>query len=134
MWRLGVDLLAKFGGTPCPVKAGRWPPPSAARGLDGARRSAAVCHQGIVGEVCPRRNFKPLDFNEFRTAVDNYPTVPRGHERLRITPSPRHSDELMDHLVEVLTDVWDQFKLPRSDRIVPVTKLRDNRVHADSVA
>jgi hypothetical protein len=31
---------------------------------------------------------------------------------------------LMDHPVEVLTDVLDQFKLPRSDRIVPVTKLK----------
>ena len=46
----------------------------------------------------------------------NYPTVPRGHERLRITPSPHHSHELMDYLAEALTDVWDQLKLPRRDR------------------
>jgi 5-aminolevulinate synthase len=52
----------------------------------------------------------------------NYPTVPRGHERLRITPSPHHSHELIDHLAEALTDVWEQLKLPRRDRTVPVIK------------
>ena len=64
----------------------------------------------------------------------NHPTVPRGHERLRITPSPHHSHELMDYLAEALTDVWNQLKLPRRDRTVPVTKPRDSRIHADSVA
>src|SRR5882757_4462219 len=64
----------------------------------------------------------------------NYPTVPKGHERLRITPSPHHSHELMDHLAEALTDVWDQLKLPRRDRTVAVTKPKDSQIHAGSVA
>jgi 5-aminolevulinate synthase len=42
----------------------------------------------------------------------NYPTVARGAERLRITPSPYHDDGLIDVLADALVQVWDQLGLP----------------------
>ena len=43
----------------------------------------------------------------------NYPTVPKGTERLRFTPSPVHSDQDIDRLVVALSDIWSQCALAR---------------------
>ena len=48
----------------------------------------------------------------------NYPTVPRGMERLRITPTPFHDDGLVDALADALIDVWERLDLPRKDRVL----------------
>ena len=53
--------------------------------------------------------------NEYKIYVQpiNYPTVPKGTERLRITPSPLHTDDDIDHLVESLGKLWRQCALAR---------------------
>ena len=43
----------------------------------------------------------------------NYPTVPKGAERLRFTPSPLHSDAEVDRLADALHDLWRQCALAR---------------------
>ncbi|MEM7641988.1 MAG: 5-aminolevulinate synthase [Pseudomonadota bacterium] len=44
----------------------------------------------------------------------NYPTVPKGTERLRITPSPQHSASDIEHLAAALSDLWSQCALSRA--------------------
>ena len=57
----------------------------------------------------------------------NYPTVPKGTERLRITPTPCHDDGLIDSLAEALVDVWSRLELPLVNRAAAAG---DSRVRA----
>jgi 5-aminolevulinate synthase len=55
----------------------------------------------------------------------NYPTVPKGTERLRITPTPLHTDEMIIALRHALVSVWAQLELPRER---PVRKLTTDKL------
>jgi 5-aminolevulinate synthase len=58
----------------------------------------------------------------------NYPTVPRGTERLRITPTPFHSDELIDTLREALVETWTALGIPFKDATAPATPVKSERI------
>jgi 5-aminolevulinate synthase len=45
----------------------------------------------------------------------NYPTVPKGTERLRFTPSPVHSAAMIDDLVRAMDSLWSQCALNRAE-------------------
>lgn len=70
----------------------------------------------LVGdaEVAKQASDKLLEEHGIYVQAINYPTVPRGEERLRITPTPGHVKEHRDHLVQAIQAVWRDLGIKRT--------------------
>ena len=76
---------------------------------------ASVTHIVPLAVGCPikAKRISDILLGEYGLYVQpiNYPTVPRGTERLRFTPGPNHSAEMIDRLTAALVEIWDRLEL-----------------------
>ena len=81
----------------------------------------------IVGDskLCKEISDYLLNTHNVYVQPINYPTVPKGTERLRITPTPCHSREVTQNFVEALKDAWFKF-MPRLSMVLEQKKAQKN--------
>ncbi|KAI5287721.1 mitochondrial 5-aminolevulinate synthase [Ascosphaera aggregata] len=70
----------------------------------------------LVGdaELAKKASDMLLEKHRIYVQAINYPTVPRGEERLRITPTPGHTKPHRDQLIAALQDIWTELKIKKS--------------------
>jgi len=69
----------------------------------------------LVGDPVVCKQVSDLLLNEYGIYVQpiNYPTVPRGTERLRFAPNPLHNNDMIVHLVASLKAVWLKLEIDK---------------------
>ena len=67
----------------------------------------------MVGDPVKAKKISDILLAEYGVYVQpiNYPTVPRGTERLRFTPGPAHDEAMMRDLTRALVEIWDRLDL-----------------------
>jgi 5-aminolevulinate synthase len=67
----------------------------------------------MVGDPIKAKKISDILLAEYGVYVQpiNFPTVPRGTERLRFTPGPQHTDAMMEELAEALVEIWGRMQL-----------------------
>jgi 5-aminolevulinate synthase len=67
----------------------------------------------LVGDPVRAKRISDILLAEYGMYVQpiNYPTVPRGTERLRFTPGPAHDEQMMYDLADALVEIWDRLEL-----------------------
>ena len=67
----------------------------------------------MVGDPVKAKTIADILLAEYGIYVQpiNYPTVPRGTERLRFTPGPAHTEAMMRDLTGALTEIWQRLDL-----------------------
>jgi 5-aminolevulinate synthase len=70
----------------------------------------------MVGDPVHAKRISDILLAEYGVYVQpiNYPTVPRGTERLRFTPGPSHSEEMMRTLTGALVEIWDRLEMRKA--------------------
>ena len=79
----------------------------------------------MVGDpvLCKAASDRLLNTHNIYIQPINYPTVPRGTERLRITPTPLHTDAMLNELVEAVAEVWSTLGISREYTLPPTAAI-----------
>jgi hypothetical protein len=82
----------------------------------------------FIGNPVLAKSASDMLLEEFKIYVQpiNYPTVPKGEERLRISPSPVHTEQMMDNFVNAAHHVWTHLGLKLLDEYMedPIMKTK----------
>ena len=87
----------------------------AARGLPVVHSDSHIVPVMVCDPViCKNLTDALMDKYSIYVQPINYPTVPRGAERLRLTPTPLHGPDELDRLTDALDELWSSFGLKRA--------------------